>query len=390
MKITKIECIPLQYTAKAIYINGFGKNNIRSVLIVKVYTDSGIVGIGESAAFGGPYVSTKTVIEQELAPRVIGEDPLCIEHIWHKLMFQGYHHSRGGIYVAAVSGIDIALWDILGKVCGQPVYKLLGGYRSRVEVYACGGFYEIGKDNSALCREMTGYVESGLRAVKMKIGRTFTPLSLREMSDQPELETYSVEDDIARVEAVQKAVGSSIKVMVDANANWAYPDALKAGRAFDEMGIYLFEEPIRTDNYKGLARLCDKLNIRIAGYETETLLSNMAMMIDSDCMDVVQSDICWCGGLTASRKIAGMADTKYKEYMPHCFVSGIGMMASVHLACGIANAEMCELDMSDTPFLNELLATPLKRDGCFVSPPDLPGLGIELREDTVEKYRVEK
>ena len=388
MKITKVECIPLQYITKAVYINGFCKNNTRNVLVVKVYTDAGLVGIGESAAFGGPSVSTKTIIEQEIAPRIIGEDPLRIEYIWHKLMFQGYQHSRGGVYVAAVSGVDIALWDILGKVCQQPVYKLLGGFSERCEIYACGGFYEENKDNNALCRELKSYVDEGFRAVKIKVGRTYTPLSLRELSADPDLETLTFNEDMARVEAAVNSLGSNVRLMVDANANWTYPDAIRAGKIFEEMGVYLFEEPMRTDDYRGLSRLCNKLSMRIAGYETETLISNMSMMIDEHCMDVVQSDVCWSGGLTGIRKIAGMAEARYMEFMPHCFVSGIGMLASLHLACGVANAESCEWDMSDTPFLNDLLVTPIQRDGCFVKAPDAPGLGVELREDILEKYAV--
>ena len=183
MKITNVETVGLAYPTKKPFYNALGRSAQRACLLVRIYTDEGIVGVGEAAPYGGPLISTETVIRRELVPKLIGLDPMDVEYIWHRLFFEGYQHSRNGIFVCALSGVDMALWDIMGKALKQPIYKLLGGYRSRVKVYASGGFYGQGKSREELAAELKSYVQQGFDAVKMKLCRTITSPTPRELSD---------------------------------------------------------------------------------------------------------------------------------------------------------------------------------------------------------------
>jgi len=172
MKITDVKTISLNYPLEnAVYDSNYIMAT-KPVLLVEVHTDEGVVGIGEAAHFGGPLISTRVVIEEELKHHVLGEDPLQVERLWERMHLRSYKHARGGIVIAAMSGIDIALWDIKGKVAGLPVYKLLGGYCNVIPAYGCGGFYVEGEGARELGKVMAGYIKRGFKAVKMKVGRS--------------------------------------------------------------------------------------------------------------------------------------------------------------------------------------------------------------------------
>lgn len=390
MKITKVETVALAYPTKKPFFNALGKSTQRGCLLVRIYTDSGLVGIGEAAPYGGPMVSTATVIDKELAPKIIGLDPLDVEYIWHKLFFDGYQHSRGGIFVCALSGIDMALWDLMGKALKMPIYRLLGGFRNKVKVYASGGFYGLDKDRDAVAAELKSYVEQGFDTVKMKVGRTYTPLTPREIAPAADEAAQSFQEDLARVKAAREAVGDKVNLMVDANAAWSFPDALKAGRVFDDLNVYLFEEPLRTDDYAGSAELAKQLNTRIAGYETECLLTNFTRLIENRCVDIVQPDISWAGGFTECRKIAAVAEAHVMEVAPHAFSSGILLAASLQFSAGLSNGAMVELDMTENGLRAGLLKEPFEAVNGYVQlSEDKYGLGIELDEAVIEKYTVQ-
>ena len=389
MKITNVETVGLAYPTKKPFYNALGRSAQRACLLVRIYTDEGIVGVGEAAPYGGPLISTETVIRRELAPKLIGLDPMDVEYIWHRLFFEGYQHSRNGIFVCALSGVDMALWDIMGKALKQPIYKLLGGYRSRVKVYASGGFYGQGKSREELAAELKSYVQQGFDAVKMKVGRTFTPLTPRELSDGAEECALTFAEDLERVRVAREAVGDRIALMVDANAAWTYPDALQAGRVFDELNVYLFEEPLRTDDYEGSAQLASHLRTRVAGYETECLLTNFTRLIEGRCVDLVQPDISWAGGFTECRKIAAVAEAHCMEVAPHAFSSGILLAASLQFSAGLSNGAMVEFDMTENGLRTGLLKEPfIPKEGYIELDEKKYGLGIELNENVIEQYRV--
>ena len=391
MKITNVETVGLAYPTKKPFYNALGRSAQRACLLVRIYTDEGIVGVGEAAPYGGPLISTETVIRRELAPKLIGLDPMDVEYIWHRLFFEGYQHSRNGIFVCALSGVDMALWDIMGTALKQPIYKLLGGYRSRVKVYASGGFYGQGKSREELAAELKSYVQQGFDAVKMKVGRTFTPLTPRELSDGAEECALTFAEDLERVRVAREAVGDRIALMVDANAAWTYPDALQAGRVFDELNVYLFEEPLRTDDYEGSAQLASHLRTRVAGYETECLLTNFTRLIEGRCVDLVQPDISWAGGFTECRKIAAVAEAHCMEVAPHAFSSGILLAASLQFSAGLSNGAMVEFDMTENGLRTGLLKEPfIPKEGYIELDEKKYGLGIELNENVIEQYRVGK
>ena len=187
----------------------------KPALLVEVDTDEGITGLGEAAHFGGPMASTAQVIEHELKPYLIGEDPSEIERLWERMHRRAYKHGRGGIVIAAISGIDIALWDLRGKAANMPVWRLLGGYRKRVPAYATGGFYAEGKGIDELAAEMRTYVDAGFRAVKMKVGRNSKiEMSALRASGERGVAEVSLGEDIERVAAVREVIGPDVRLAV--------------------------------------------------------------------------------------------------------------------------------------------------------------------------------
>ena len=391
MIITKIECIPLRYEMdeKDYRYNAISKLTARAHIIVKVHTDEGIVGIGESFSGANPAASTITVIEKELAPLVVGEDPLRNEWLWRRMYENTILHGRGGILPCAISGIDTALWDIKGKYLAQPVYKLLGGYSNRVEGYASGGFLRKGAPLDESGKELKELCDAhGYRAAKMKVGRNRTsgnPMFLRK---EPEYH-LRFEDDLERVRLARMILGPDIKLMVDANCAWDLHHALRAGRFFDEQNVYLFEEPVATDNWNASKILTRDLVLKIAGYETEQLAINFAGLITEQVVDVVQPDIAWVGGITEAKKIADIAAAFFKECATHLFGSAVLQAAALHLSCAIPNSGPLEMDTNPNPLRTELVKNPIRVDpDGFVTVSDRPGLGVELIDEMVEQYRL--
>jgi L-alanine-DL-glutamate epimerase-like enolase superfamily enzyme len=351
-----------------------------------VHTDAGIYGIGEAASFGGPVISTQTVIEKEIAPIIIGEDPLNVERIWHKVYHQSWQHGRGGILICALSGIDIALWDIIGKSLQTPLYKLLGGYKSRTQAYASGGFYSKERGTRELVTELSSYIKKGYTAIKMKVGRNISAMNPLEMMPDPDY-NLSLETDLERVEAVRKAIGSGVKLLVDANAAWDLKTALSMGRHFDRLGVYAFEEPVCTDNREASVQLAEALDLNIAGYESEQLAYNFKEIIRKHCVDIVQPDLSWAGGISECMKIAHLAYAYHKPVSPHCFSSAILLMASLHFICAIPNGGILEIDQNPNALREELIVDlPTVDQWGLITVPEKPGLGVEINEDILEKY----
>ncbi|MEK7215067.1 MAG: mandelate racemase/muconate lactonizing enzyme family protein, partial [Chloroflexota bacterium] len=214
-------------------------------------------------------------------------------------------HGRRGVVMHGISGIDIALWDIAGKVAGLPVYRLLGAYTDRVEAYASGGFYQQGKGVDDLATEPASYVARGYRGMKMKIGRyANTQSRLREMLANNETGIVTPDEDLARVAAVRRALGPDRKLMVDVNCAWGPAFAIQMGRALQPFDIYWLEEPVATDDLRGSAEVARALDIPVAGYETEIGLYGYRELVEQRAVDFVQPDICWSGGFSECRRIA--------------------------------------------------------------------------------------
>ncbi len=387
MKIVDIRAIPLSYRCDPPYGSAGGMQASRGGLLVEVETDDGITGIGEAGVGGG---STRHVIEQQLRPMLLGEDPLLIEGLWQKMFARTRQFGRRGIVMNAISGIDIALWDIAGKVAKLPVYRLLGACRERVEAYASGGFYQEGKSIDDLAGEAEGYRARGFHGMKMKIGRNpSTQTHLRHLAAHAQMCEVEPDEDIARVAAVRRALGPQAKLMVDVNCAWSPAFAIEMGRALEPYKLYWIEEPVATDDIDGSSRVADALATPIAGYETEIGLYGFRELITRGAVDIVQPDIAWTGGFSEGRRIAALAQAHHLMVAPHAFGGAVLLAASLHFAASIPNALLLEFDQTLNGLRDELLKEPLRTDGDgMIRLPERPGLGIELDRAAVDRYSV--
>src|SRR5712691_5714211 len=377
MKIAAIRTIALSCQVDPPYASAAGVQSRRSGLLVEIETDSGIVGIGESGPGGG---ATAAVIEKDLAPLLVGDDPLLIEGLWQKMFARTRQYGRRGLVMHAISGIDIALWDIAGKVAKLPVYRLLGASRDRVEAYASGGFYQEGKSANDLAGEAEGYRARGFTGMKMKIVRNpSTQTHLRQLVGDAEFCEVEPGEDIARVAAVRRALGPKAKLMVDVNCAWSPAFAIEMGRAMEPYGLYWIEEPVATDDIAGSAAVADALATPIAGYETEIGLYGFRELIERGAVDIVQPDIAWSGGFSECRRIAALAQAHHHMIAPHAFASAVTLVASLHFIASIPNGLVLEFDQNPNGLRDDLLKEPIRieSDG-MIKLPEGPGLGIEL------------
>jgi D-arabinonate dehydratase len=368
MKIVKIEPILLSYTPKRPPRDGLSGISSRDVFLVRIETDEGLTGIGEGFALGS-LKSTAMILEEIIQPLLLGADPTDIEGLWQRMYRTTMRVGRRGIVLAAISAVDIALWDLLGKKAGLPVYKLMGGVKDSVLAYASAGYYQEGKGLDELGEEMSGYRSQGFKAVKMKVGG----------------DTFAT--DVERVKTARDALGPDIKLAVDSNNAWDYTTALRFAKAIEPYDIFFFEEPLSADDIQNSAKLARDTSIPIAGYETEYTRYGLRDLIVNDAIDIVQTDAIWSGGLSETRKIGILASTFGKECIPHFSAGAYSLAANLHLAGSLANINWFELTLDDNPLRSEL-SEPVRVENGKVYIPQGPGLGIELNEKIVEKYKI--
>jgi L-alanine-DL-glutamate epimerase-like enolase superfamily enzyme len=362
----------------------------RAALLVEIATDDGTTGIGESAIYGGNGSATEALIHDVLAPRVLGEDVRQPERLWSQMFWPSHQLGNGGALVMALGGLDTAIWDLLARHAGLPLWRLLGGHRDRVQAYASGGFYFDGKDASALADEFRGYAARGFRHGKMKVGRTpETPLNPLVHQVSPGFATVSLEEDLERVRAVRAAVGDGFALAVDANNAWNVATALRAGREFERLGIAWFEEPVLTDDRAGSAELARQLDTPIAGYETESLVSGFRDLIALRAVDIVQPDVVWTGGITACRRVAALAYAAALPCVPHVYSTAVSLIANLHFVASLPNSHLLEFDQNPNGLRTELLDVPVEPDdAAVIALGERPGLGVALDRDTLRRYAV--
>lgn len=347
--------------------------------LVRIETDDGLVGTGECMVRLAP-TATRAIIE-DIGGLLIGRDPLDREAIWELLfgVMMNRGHNRG-IFVEAISGIDIALWDLAGRMLDLPLYKLLGGrHHERLAAYASSLRLRAMDEVVA---QAQSFKDRGFRAMKIKIGRN---------PDSPRT-------DIDFVAAIREAVGPEIRLMVDANCAYSedVATALEVGRALQDLGIYWFEEPIAPNDIEGYARLASTLDIRIAAGEADFMSFGARDFLRRGAIDIVQPNISRTGGITEARRIAAMARAFHIPYAPHTgSCSAVCLAATLQFAVALPNFLIFEFMQSDwsksqpNPLRHQLLREPVERlvDGQMVVP-EGPGIGIELNMDVVETYRV--
>ena len=393
MKITDVTTIKLTYQMERPMADAIHYMPARPTLLVQVHTDAGITGLGEAAAYGGFLDSMDVLVTGELRQTVLGEDPFTVERLWSKMATRAHQRGRRGMLMMGISGVDIALWDIVGQATKTPLYRLLGGYRDTLDAYASAGFYAGDKGPDELMEEVGGYVERGFRTVKIKVGRNpdvlLNPLHDMNASDYA---TVPFEEDIERVHAARAAmtaVSDSAKLAIDANNAWTPSVAFAFMRAVGDMDIAWLEEPVATEDLAGSAELAYQLDTPVAGYETETGLPGFRELIARRAVDIVQPDVIWTGGITETRKVAALAQAYHLPVVPHVFSSAVSTIANMHLIAALPNAGLLEFDQNPNPLRSELFEEPITVDGNGqVKLPDRPGLGVTLNQTTVGRYRV--
>jgi D-galactarolactone cycloisomerase len=384
MKITDVKTMILQVPLEQEL--GFSQAYFgsRTSLIIQVLTDEGISGLGESFGAGNVAYANQAIIERVLKPIVVGHDPFAVEVLWHR-MYNGIRdHGQKGMPLQSISGVDVALWDIIGKATGQPLYRLLGGkFREQIVPYAYGMLFRRVPDLEAdFAREAEGLVKKGFRALKMKIG-------------------MSPADDLRLVNAVREAIGSEVRLMADANHAYTPQVAVPLGRRLEQLGLYWFEEPIAPEDYDGYVEVKNALDIPIAGGECEYTRWGFRELISRRCVDIVQAELLGLGGITEFRKVLALATTWGIPIIPHVWGSSVAVALSLHVVASLPDypgaltpvQPLLELDTTPNP-LRELVAQePLcveeqvAKHG-FISVPEKPGLGVDLNLDVVRRFQV--
>ena len=392
MRITDVTTIKLCYRMPVAMADAIHYMPERPTLLVQVHTDEGIVGLGEAAAYGGFLESTEALILGELRRTLLGQDPFRIERLWSMMATRAHQRGKRGMLLMAISGVDIALWDIVGQATRTPLYRLLGGYRDTLDAYASAGFYAGDKDAAALAEEVGGYAERGFRTIKIKVGRNpdvmLNPLYDMHASDYA---TATLEEDVERVRKAREAIGPGVRLAIDANNAWTPPVALRFMRLVEPYDVFWFEEPVATEDIEGSAEVARALDVPVAGYETETGLAGFRELIVRRAVDIVQPDVIWTGGITECRKVAALAQAFGLSVIPHVFSSAVASIANMHFIAGLPNGGLLEFDQNPNPLRSELFEEPIevRRDGT-VRLPERPGLGVTLNQATVDRYRVKR
>jgi L-alanine-DL-glutamate epimerase-like enolase superfamily enzyme len=386
VKITAVRAswLRAKIPADRAHVSDFGRNDSFNTCLVEIETDAGHVGLGEAkAAVGnlGNYAALVTVIREELTPALIGRDPRDITAIW-ELLYNGSraHYAlregrtfptvgRRGITMSAISGIDIALWDLLGQSLGQPLWRLLGGQcRDRVPAYASGGWAPVGQ----IGKQLLQYVERGHRAVKMRVG----------------LQDRSVDDSAARVREVRETLGPDVSIMVDAHGTWSVREAQRFARKVEACDLGWLEEPVSPENVSGQAEVRRSTDIPIAAGESEQTRFAFRDLIGAGAVDVCQPDLAIAGGITESLRICALAATHGLTVAPHLWGGAVLFAAGLHLCVATPCANILEYSRGENPLLNDLTEEGFDlRDG-HVLAPERPGLGLTLRRDFLREITV--
>jgi len=335
----------------------------QTATLVEVHTDEGVTGQALSASrwsFGG-----REFVEGPLRQRLIGEDPLRTERLWDVMMHGWRKPAYEGEVVAAISGIDIALWDLKGKVAGLPLWRLLGGFRTSVPVYAAGGYYVSDRGLGDLSEEMAAFVAAGFHAVKMKVAG------------------MALAGDVERVRTVRAAIGDDVALMADANYGWRHWwEAVAFLDATRELKLGWMEEPTHPKDLEGAARVRASTSVPVAAGENEQSLSGCRRLLESGAVDILQLDPAVGGGITEWLRVASLARAHHCPMAPHG-----DPLIGVHLVAAVQNGHMVEVYPELHAFMAPLWSLPPIKDG-VVEPPEAPGLGLDLDPEQVDAHEV--
>lgn len=370
LTITKVETFVLKHKLP----NEIGVSTLlygfRDALIIKITTDSGLVGWGETSDVGG----TRGIIEDHLKPILLGKNPLEYRSLWRSLWGPFFGDGR------AVGGVEIAIQDLRGKALGMPVCEVLGGrVRDKVMAYASAMAYTAGVDpEDQFPPEAAGLAKQGFRAMKVRTGR------------------FAPKRDLAVLAKIREAVGPNVRLLTDGNGAFTFPQAMKFGKELEKLDFYFFEEPLPEADYVGYDELTDQLDIAIAGGEGLDSRGMAKELIERRAVDIIQPDATLCGGIGEALFVAEMARVFGMLCIPHCWSGAIALAATLHTNACIPNftwghtsdEPMLEMDTYENPFREEIVATPFRIKDGYVDVPKAPGLGVEVDEEVIRKYLV--
>ena len=332
------------------WLKGHALGATRDILICEVETSGGVTGMGYLFLFRPGMKSIAACLDECIIPRVKGKDATAIEAIWRDLWTATMTYGRGGIAAMAMSAIDIALWDAVGKRAGLPLHRLWGHYRSQIPIYGSGCFRGAGGDG--MIEKALHFVKQGYKAIKMQVAHVHTPAQ-----------------DLENVRRMREALGPDIDIMIDVNMGWSADVAIEMGRKFEQYDIYWLEEPVPADDFAGYQRIAAALDMRVVGGETHFTRYDLRPFFLNPCLPILQPDP-MRGGMTDLRKIAALADTWGITIAPHLFPE-----LNVHLLASIPNGIWCE----NMGLIDDLWVDPPEIADGMITAPERPGHGLEIQ-----------
>ena len=348
----------------------------RTAHLVEVQTDEGITGWGECFGPGNVALANKGIIEKVIQPMILGDDPMDRDVIWHKVYNLLRDHGQKGMPMQSLSGVDIALWDIAGKVAGLPLHKLIGGaHRTQVQAYGYGMMLKRETVDDHVARfkdEAAEILDMGFKATKMKVG-------------------LGPKADVKLAAAVAEGIGDRGRFMVDANHCYTTSDAFYVGRALEELDAYWFEEPVAPEDLDGYRELRAGLRVNISGGEAEFNRWGWRNILENRGLDIAQPEVCAVGGISEYLRIVTLCHAHFTPVINHVWGSAIAVATNLQLLAAMPALPgglhpwepMLEFDTTDNKFRDELLEFPLniqsqvKLNNGYVSIPDGPGIGVE-------------
>jgi len=373
MKIERVHAHVLEAPLSKPFRWSFNSASSRAICIVEIVTDSGIEGWGECI---GP-ADLNAAIVRAYAAFLVGQDPLNTEGLWQLLYEKFRDQGQKGLAVTALSGVDVALWDIKGKHFKAPVAQLMGGpLRADVEAYATGTYrLDEGDPHRYIVEEVEGYRAEGFQGVKLKIG-------------------FDVDDDVALIRAVRKAIGPACKLMLDANHGYDTIEAIRLGERAADQDITWFEEPVIPEDLRAYCEVRARQPIPVAGGECEFTRYGFREILTRGAIDILQPDTCAAGGLSECKKIADMAAVFGVRYIPHVWGTAIGLAAALQLIAVLPatplrhtpREPLLEFDRSEHPFRQAVIKSPIEHKNGRVKIPTGPGLGIEIDRAALKRF----
>jgi len=375
MRIVDIKLTPVSYPAPTTLRWGRGARDTVGGIIVQILTDEGITGLGE---FEASYPLARATVEHRILPLLRGENPLNVERLWAMM-----HAALRGEPRQMLGGLDVALWDLLGKACGQPIYRLLGAYQDRIMVYIAPSM----KQPEVIAEECAQFRAEGHRAIKLRIG--LGQVGLAEPGD--------MKKDFQVVEGARHALGDDFIIGVDTDRTYDHFMALKMAKRLHELGAAWFEEPLQATGNEQYIRAMQRLNglieVPLSGGQGFSTRFEFGNLIAQQAVDIVQPDCVGCGGITELRRIAALASVWHLGFMPHVSCGcgyDIRVVATLHVLASLPDPLYLCYPAYDTPLRTELFQEQPKVVEGYLSVPQKPGLGIELNEEALARFQVDE